>query len=392
MPPPSPLQTFITALRDSLRDGTFVRLTLGGYHGAEPQLKQIHARRVLIKREDKLSFTYRYQTRDIAKNYALEDGVARIAEALESGFQAATLFTTAGDWTLDKNRLKKKAASQTAPAPLSHDRDKQRLIEPGNKPWLHALNITDAQGAVFKNAQDKYRQINKYVEILSHLIAETFSGPAAPALNKVVDMGSGKGYLTFALTDYLQGAGQTPEIVGVEFRPDLVALCNQIAEETGFPHLRFAQGAIADFDCSGANLLIALHACDTATDDAIAKGIHAGAELIVVAPCCHKQIRREIEHNKRSNDLDFLMKHGIFVERQAEMVTDALRALFLEYCGYSTKVFEFISDAHTPKNVLIVGSKNPRLTVRDPALLARIQAAKAYFGIETHHLERVLGV
>jgi len=385
---------FLFTLHTSLQDGHFIKLSLGGYRGPEDALKNIYVRRVIIKREDKLSFTFRYQTRDIVKNYALADAEQRIAEALNTGFQTATLFTTVGDWTLDKHRLKKAAASQSAPASVSHDRQKQRLLGSEDKPYLHALKITDSQGAVLKIAQDKYRQINRYVEILSHLMHDAFEGAAPPALKKIVDMGSGKGYLTFALTDYLQGRGQTPQVVGVEYRVDLVNLCNQIARETGFANLHFEQGAIADFDCTGANILIALHACDTATDDALYKGISAGAELIVVAPCCHKQIRREIEKARHHNDLDFLMQHGIFVERQAEMVTDALRALLLEYCGYSTKVFEFVSDAHTPKNVLIVGTRNKRLRageqVRDPTVLARIQAAKAYFGIEAHHLERLL--
>src|SRR5690606_26736131 len=105
---------------------------------------------------------------------------------------------------------------------------------------------------------------------------------------------------------------------------------------------------------SDLDMLIALHACDTATDDAIAKGIRHHADLIVVAPCCHKQIRREMEKNKTPNGLDFLLKHGIFMERQAEMVTDGLRALIMEYFGYQTRGFEFVSDAHAPKNVLVV--------------------------------------
>src|SRR5690606_21493052 len=122
--------------------------------------------------------------------------------------------------------------------------------------------------------------------------------------------------------------------------------------------LSFMQGTIENYQPEkNLDILIALHACDTATDDAIAKGIKNNAALIVVAPCCHKQIRREMEKNKVKNDLDFLLKHGIFMERQAEMVTDGLRALVMEYFGYQTKAFQFVSDAHTPKNVLVVGEK-----------------------------------
>lgn len=386
MTPISRQSNFISALEDSLSDGGFVKLSLGGYKGPDDQLKNLLVRKVLIKRQEKLGFTYRYKTRDIVKNHGLAEGVDLIHEALASGFHAATLYTTGFDLVLDDRSLKRKPASQTAPAPITHDREKKRLIETGGKAYLHALNITDDQGKVYKNAQDKYRQINKYVEILGGLIKNL----PPERLKRIVDMGSGKGYLTFALYDYLIGIGLDPEVIGVEYRADLVALCNRIAEEAQFTGLRFAQGAIADYDCAGANILIALHACDTATDDAIYKGITAGADLIVVAPCCHKQIRREMEKGGIHNDLDFLLKHGIFLERQAEMVTDGLRALILEYYGYATKVFEFISDAHTPKNVLIVGSrKGPAF---DPAILDRIKDAKAYFGIGAHHLETRLGL
>ncbi len=171
-------------------------------------------------------------------------------------------------------------------------------------------------------------------------------------------MGAGKGYLTFAVADYLANTLHSEaETVGVELRPDMVQLCNATAGKAGLGHLSFAEGSIDGYDSAGTSVLIALHACDTATDDAIAKGIAADAELIVVAPCCHKQIRREIETANAPTPLDYLLRHGIFVERQAEMVTDGIRALILEYFGYSTKVFEFISDQHTPKNVLIVGQR-----------------------------------
>ncbi len=382
------LAEFISAIEGSLRNGSFVKTALGDYQGVEAQLKQIQVRKIQIKRVDKLSFTYRYKTRDIVKNHDLAEGIAHIREACLSGFRVATLYTTEFDLALERHALKKKPPSHTAPVSTDHDRDKKRLIGTENKAYLHALNITDAQGTVFKSAQDKYRQINRYVEILGSLI----QGMAPEQLNKIVDMGAGKGYLTFALYDYLQGIGLHPQVTGVEYRPDLVALCNQIAAGAQFERLNFSQGSIADFDCSGANILIALHACDTATDDAICKGITAGADLIVVAPCCHKQIRREMEKARVHNDLDFLLQHGIFIERQAEMVTDGLRALILEYFGYATKVFEFISDAHTPKNVLIVGSRNKKLAPRDPAIREKIHAAKAYFGIESHHLEKILGI
>lgn len=378
-------QEFLSALQESLKDGSFVKLTLGQYKGAEDSLKNIYVRKILIKQAEKLGFTYRYQTRDITKNFDLDEGVSKISEALNAGFAGATLMSTRFDLTLDKGRIKKAKPSHKEAPSAAHDRAKMRMIEPKSAGYLHALKITDAKGEVYKNAQDKFRQINKYVEIMSGLAQEL--GP--DRLRKVVDVGAGKGYLTFALYDYLQAHGFTPEVIGVEYRVDLVTLCNDIAQDAGFSGLRFEQANAQDFDYSGANMVIALHACDTATDDAIAKGVAAGAEVIVVAPCCHKQVRREMEAGKARNDLDFVLKHGIYRERTAEMVTDGLRGLMLEYHGYAVKIFEFISSEHTAKNIMIVATKN-KAAPEQEKLRQEIESVKAYFGIERHYLEQFL--
>jgi SAM-dependent methyltransferase len=355
---------------------------------------------VKIKRADMLSFNYRYKTRDIFKNFAVEDGLVKVMQYISNDFKVCTLFTTEEETIIEHTkkgeiviRSKKNVlAVQTSPA---HDKDKKRIIKPAGNAYLYALKITDAEGNVFKNAQDKYKQINQYIEILSSLIKELPEG----TIKNVVDMGSGKGYLTFALYDYLhQQLNLKAKITGVEFREDLVKLCNGIAKEANFEQLNFVEGTIEAYKVKEINLLIALHACDIATDDAIFKGIKAGAELIVVAPCCHKQIRRDIEKNKVKNDVSFLTKYGIFLERQAEMVTDGIRAMILEYFGYKTKVFEFISDAHTPKNVLVVGikraesSKNKDQGEDRVKILQKIKDTKAYFGIDYHHLERLLNL
>lgn len=398
MPDQNKTENLSIALNLSLRENNFVKISLGNYRGNEIDLKQILVRKVIIKREDKLAFTFRYKTRDIAKNFSVKAGTELIFDYLSNGFKIATLFTTVNDFIFEELNNGKfvwriLAASTKSVQSVSHDEEKVRLIKPTSKSYLTALKITDADGNVFKNAQDKFRQINHYIEILSSLIKELPDG----TIKKVADMGSGKGYLTFALYDYLHSNLKLEtEVVGVEYRQDMVDLCNEVAVKSKFEHLNFTQGTIEAYDAEKVNLLIALHACDTATDDAIFKGIKAGAELIVVAPCCHKQIRKEIELNKVSNDISFLTKYGIFLERQAEMVTDGIRALILEYFGYKTKVFEFISDAHTPKNVLIVGIKKAESlktkaeSERRDEILHKIKASKAYFGIGYHHLERLL--
>ena len=342
----------------------------------------------MVKCEDRYSFTFHYKTRDIIKNLIQPEAIGNLRTALRDEFRSAQLATTGFDLSFERNGEKiklKRVDVEARKAPSTdHNRAKQRMIGASTMPYLHALKITDAKGTVLNASQDKFRQINKMVEIFAPLIQ------AIPGdVPKIVDMGAGKGYLTFALYDYLVNVAKQPiEMVGVEFRPELVELCNEIARQSGFDGLRFEQGSIIDYDASGADAVIALHACDTATDDAIFKGIAAGAALITVAPCCHKQIRRQME-GKPGETLDFLLRHGIFLERQAEMVTDGLRSLLLEQHGYKTKVFEFISDAHTPKNVLIVAEKQARPA--DPQIIAsKIAQTKAFFGIDYHHLERLL--
>ncbi len=378
---------FVAAVQSAFADGSLTKLKLGGYHGPEADLKSAEARKVSIKAGERLSFVFRYKTRDITKNLTLDETALLLVGGLNEEWRSARLETTGFDLQFerqgDKLRLKRSEVAGREAVISSHDRAKNRPLTETNKPWLHALGITGKDGAVRNDRQDKFRQINKMVEIFAPLI----QGLKAE-IPRIVDMGAGKGYLDFALYDYLFGKGERAEIIGVELRPQLVSDGNANARVSGFDGLRFEAGSILDYDASGANAVIALHACDTATDDAIYQGIKAGAELIAVAPCCHKQIRRQIEVGSPDQNLDFLLRHGTFMEKQAEMVTDGLRALILEANGYRTKVFEFVSDAHTPKNNLIVAQKGGGGSRQ--AALDRIAAVKAMFGIEKHYLEGLL--
>ena len=231
--------------------------------------------------------------------------------------------------------------------------------------------------------QHKFKQIYKYAEIVESLVKPMkFDGTV-----HIADMGAGKGYLTFALYELLtQKLNMDVDIKGVEIRPDLVLKINEIINSNHLKGLEFVESSIQDFHPDKMDVLIALHACNTATDDAIASGIKAGAELIVCAPCCHKQIRQEME---RSGKIDVITRYGIFLERQAVMITDTIRALILEYFGYKTQVMEFIEMEHTPKNVLLVGRKTSKNT-RDSKILQQIADLKARYGIERHYLETML--
>ncbi|MBU1306743.1 MAG: SAM-dependent methyltransferase, partial [Alphaproteobacteria bacterium] len=345
---------------------------------------------IVAKGVEKFSFTFHYKTRDIIKNLIQPEAIGHLRTALTDEFRSAQLATTELDVSFERNgdkvRLKRsEVAGRSAPS-TDHNRAKNRPLSETNKPYLQALGITGKDGVVRNDAQDKFRQINKMVEIFAPLI-QAIPGDSVT----IVDMGAGKGYLDFALYDYLANVAQRPVgIVGVELRPALVSDGNATAAASGFEGLSFQAGSIMDYDASGADAVIALHACDTATDDAIYKGITAGAALIAVAPCCHKQIRRQMEAGTPAPTLESLLRHGIFLERQAEMVTDTLRALLLELNGYRTKVFEFVSDAHTPKNNLIVAEKDGRVGRDREAVLAQIGEIKAMFGIRQHYLEGLL--
>ncbi|MCF8365140.1 MAG: SAM-dependent methyltransferase, partial [Bacteroidales bacterium] len=255
---------------------------------------------------------------------------------------------------------------------------------PEGRQYLQQLGVTNSNFEVIPAMSNKFRQINKFIEIINSILPEK----TTPDSLKVVDMGSGKGYLTFALYDHLTNNRNIPaQITGVEMRRDLVEKCNQIAKISDFKNLTFQKSNIQEFEIENLNMLIALHACDTATDDAIYKGITAGADYIVVAPCCHKQVRKSMNVD---DALKPVLRHGIFLERQAELLTDGIRSLLLEKYGYKVKTLEFISTEHTPKNVMIIAIKSDKI-VDKVGISEQIYQIKKIFGIEYQHLENLLG-
>ncbi len=386
---------FLDELQALVQNKKLVKITLGNYRGIEPNLNNIYIKPVLIKNELLLSFIYRYQTKDITKNYTVEAAIEELKS--QAGFKG---FRIVNFQLLDENmifqlnkkgewRVQREKVQQRTQQSLSHDKQKERRLTDSSNAYLHELNLTDAEGKVYKNAQDKWKQINHYIELLSNSLISL----PEKQLN-IVDMGAGKGYLTFALYDYLKNTlKRDSKVVGVEFRKDLVDFCNEVAKNAGFEGLSFEEGSIENYKSSHPiDVLIALHACDTATDDAIFKGISDNSSLIVVAPCCHKQVRRELESVRAKNDLDFMTKYGIFLERHAEMLTDSIRALILEYFGYETKVMQFISDQHTPKNVMIVAVKKEIDPNKQAEIKQKIKSLKSYFGINFQYLERLCGL
>lgn len=386
MPPPAASDRFLALLRTSVSDGSLVKLTLGKHRGPDATLQNLFVRPVALKAGPHLAFVWRHATRDVTKNFPPDAALAELEPLIGRDFLDAHLFTVTLTAQLECQpdgtaRLKVAPVSDRRSATQTHDRPKSHLIS-ADAPWLRTLGVTNDRGRPREGKADKFSQIQKFAELLTHLIAET-EFPAGQRLH-IVDMGAGKGYLTFAIAALF---GERAAVRGIEARPELVALCNRIVRENNFSHLSFTAGHIADTPLEELDVLIALHACDTATDDALAKGIAAGAKLIVVAPCCQKELRPQLTAPPVLADA---LRHGIFQERTAEFVTDALRALLLEWTGYRTKVFEFVSTEHTAKNLMIAAIKSH--PPGDAAIATRLREFAAFYGIRTQRLASHLGL
>jgi Methyltransferase domain len=231
----------------------------------------------------------------------------------------------------------------------------------------------------------KWKQINKFLEIFGHALDH--SALAQKNELKVVDFGAGKAYLSFALHDWLRHTRrQLAQVVAVELRDDLVQQGQRVVHELGLQGMSLQRGDVRDWPVDSMDVMVALHACDTATDHAIHLGIRSGAQLILCSPCCHKQLRPQLlsPHPLRS-----IFQHGIHEEQQAEMLTDSLRALLLESQGYQTQVFEFVALEHTRKNKMILAVKRPGTASADEAL-AKVDELKRFFSIREHCLEQLL--
>ena len=383
------LEKFLSRIREAAEQGSMVKLTLSKPANKHDELRNIYVKPVLIKERPLFAFTYHYERRDEVKNYDAAQMLDILKEMIPNSFLNAVLFTMSADVTLlvsskGKATIQIKKVQESREQNLEHDKQKARLINSAN-PWWYQLGLTTREGKITADMQHKFKQIYKYAEIVESLIRPMkFDGTV-----HIADMGAGKGYLTFALYELLtQRLNMAVDIKGVEIRPDLVLKINEIIKANSLEGLEFVESSIESYHPEKLDVLIALHACNTATDYAIASGINAGAELIVCAPCCHKQIRQEME---RSGRFDVITRYGIFLERQAVMITDTIRALIMEYFGYKTQVMEFIEMEHTPKNVLLVGRKTSKES-RNPEILRQIGKLKSQYGIESHYLENAMAL
>jgi hypothetical protein len=385
-------EQFLLTCSNAFNEQQLQRLILSKYKGDEVDLKRITIRPVVLKDQLLLSFLYEYKTNHITKNLTIEASLAFWETEIGNHFFNAHLLTNESEVQLSVSKkgklLMKKYPNKNKTPQIteitSHDRAKNRFVEQ-HRPYLRELGVTDVKGNIIPAMSRKWKQINKFIEVLSRAIDNT--GLAKHNKVHIADFGSGKAYLTFAVHDYFVDKLQVKtEVTGVELRQNLVDLCNTTAQKLALEGIKFEQGDVQHFKAQGINIMIALHACDIATDYAIHMGIRTGAEIIMCSPCCHKQIRPQM---KSPELLAPLLQHGIHMGQEAEMVTDGLRALLLEANGYDTQVFEFISLEHTSKNKMILAQK--RKHPRDnSAILAQVKSIKEFYGIQEHCLESLL--
>ena len=435
-------QRFLDLLREGMEAGRLSRVVLAKPRpgsGGGDDVQRVTVRPVTLKGAPAWQFVLRHPTRDITRNEPAAQALASIDAFIGTRFLHAHAWRTdpasgrEEEWQLLVNRKGRHAllhhtmsaaeaaaglagaqarvadapgddepadgTTLTDAAPFlagEHNRAKRRPLSLA-LPWLRDLGVTDAQGRLVPAMARKWKQINKFTEVLAHAVDGAGFAPGATL--HVVDFGAGKGYLTFATWQHLRDRGFDPQVVGVELRPGLTELCERAARAHGLDGLRFECGDVRSHVPPRLDIMIARHACDTATDFALFTAVKASATVIVASPCCHKQLRPQMALPPL---LKPVLQHGIHLGQQAEMVTDGLRALLLEAEGYEAQVFEFVALEHTSKNKMILASRRPgaregasegqrrQLAQRRERLLAEVAQIKDFYGVKEQALEALL--
>ena len=313
---------------------------------------KVTIKKVMIKNELKHQFEYIYDKNVEHKNLNKVDSINEIDNLLQTYFKQALINTLESDYHILVSKsgvakINKKAATKKFEE-ISHNRKKKYILNEGEvTSFLVELGIMTADGKVINSKYDKFKQINRYLELVSDCI---------PYLDKnktirIIDFGCGKAYLTFALYDFLVlKMGYNVEIVGLDLKENVINFCSNLAKKLNYDDLRFVQGDIKGFnEFKNVDMVISLHACNTATDDALATAVDWGAKVILAVPCCQHELLKKIKNKKMVP----MLKYGIIKENLSSLLTDSLRANVLEIMGYRTQVLEFIDMEHTPKNIMI---------------------------------------
>ncbi len=374
-----------------LASDTFIRAVFSGEQkGASVPWVKVVVRPVELKGQVHLQFSYFDEKKDITKNY-LDEAAAKVDELLALPFRNIYVESGAGNVQVNVSKKGKALVSKSKPSEtatdLSHDRQKNRLLTDENAaPFLKAVGIMTQDGRIKADMQRKYKQINEFLR----LVDETASFPAESGQPfHVIDFGCGNAYLTFAIYFYLHDILKLEtHVTGVDVNADLIERHKQKVTSLGWEHLSFQTGYIADYQTeTPPEMVIALHACDTATDDAIAQGIRWNSDFIICAPCCQHELQEQMTRIPLPDQLASVFQDGIFFERMGDILTDTFRATILRIMGYRTDVTQFVPIEHTAKNLMIRAAKTSQ--PGNERWVEQYRKLKSFWGV-TPYLERLL--
>jgi SAM-dependent methyltransferase len=378
-----------------LDEATFIRAVFSGrQRGHVVPWDRVIVRPVLVKNKRHIQISQFDSKKDITKNYTAAQIAEKLDELLDVPFKSVQVQT--GDENFQIQITKKgkailhrhKAPKQQKMPSLRHDRRKNLLL-PGDKPdpFLQKIGIMTKEGKVRADKQGKFRQINEFLRLL--IEAGELEKIDQSPLN-IVDCGCGSAYLTFAVYHYLNHVLDLPtRMIGIDVNKDLLARRTKQSQDLGWQDLSFQATSIIDFQPTARpNIVLALHACDTATDEALAQGVKWQSDMIFSAPCCHHHLQQQMNLQTSPSLFAPIMRHGALKERLGDIVTDSFRALILQIMGYRTNVAEFVSTEHTGKNLLLRSIRTTQPGNNQRAI-QEYQALKDFWQVEPY-LEKLL--
>ncbi len=346
----------LEVLLSEIVQGQLIAGTLSKPRSKDTPYHKVSVRPLKLGERVVCQLTYHYPHKVIHENLPFQETSRRIDELLKGVFRQGHFFTVLADWQVLVSKrgvlkvLRRTPSRTEQDLDLKHNRSKQHILQEGTPyPFLVELGVMNSVGKVLAKRYHKFRQLNRYLEVIEDCLPHLQHNQGRPL--QIVDFGSGKAYLTFALYHYLvEHLKLNVRIIGLDLKEDVVDFCNKTAARLNFEHLQFHHQDIKDFHAQGQiDVVVSLHACDVATDYALAQAVKWGAKVILAVPCCQHEVLGQLD--QRPNPV--LLEHGILKERVAALITDAARAKLLETEGYTVQVMEFIDLEHTPKNLLI---------------------------------------
>lgn len=345
-------EELLDELTRRMTDGSFINATISQPRTKTDELKRVKVKPVEIKAQFHIQFEYQYERVLKHENVTPDELRAYLQQLLERFKQLHAEFSDEKIHVQLSKKFKvmwkSDKVQSTKVADLSHNRKKNYLLDENTPyPFLIRLGVQTADGKVKKQKHDKFRQINRFVEFIDDSLAYL---PQDRTI-RILDFGSGKSYLTFALYHYLRiEKGLDIKVTGLDLKKEVIEECTVIAQDLGYDQLEFLVGDINDYnDETSVDMVVTLHACDVATDMALARAVRWGAKVILSVPCCQHELFSQV----KSSALDIMLQHGLIKERFSALATDSIRAELLSLVGYEAQLLEFIDMEHTPKNVLI---------------------------------------